>query len=174
MRAVAGRLGTSASALYRYVDDRSELLDLMADKVAAELRPYPAPSPEWLEPMVQLAAAQRTLHREHPWLITLGYRTSSIGPEGIAYFDTCLNVLTPTGAPVRTKFEAIAVMTGLAALFAQRTRSEDSGHVTVFPLDAVTSFPHLADALAQPSAPPLSDDLFDRAVRSVLLGLLEA
>ena len=173
MRAVAGRLGTSASALYRYVDDRSELLDLMADRVAAELRPYPAPSPEWLEPMVQLAAAQRTLHERHSWLMALGYRTSSIGPESLAYFDSCLNVVTPTGAPVRTKFEAIALMTGLAALFAQRAHSEDSGDVTVFPLIALESFPHIADAVAQPSAPPIRDDLFDRAVRSLLLGLLE-
>ena len=126
MRAVAGRLDTSASALYRYVDGRSDLLDLMADTVVAELRPYQAPGPKWLEPMLRLAAAQRALHERHPWLTTLGYRSSSMGPESLAFFDACLSVLTPIGAPVRAKFEAIDLMTGLAALFAQRAKSEES------------------------------------------------
>jgi AcrR family transcriptional regulator len=174
MRAVAGRLGTSASALYRYVDDRSGLLDLMADRVAAELRPYPSRRVEWLEPMVQLAAAQRSLHERHSWLVSLGYRASSIGPESLAYFDGCLNVLSPVEAPARTKFEAIALMTGLATLFAQRALRRDPGDVTMFPLIALESYPHLADAVAQPSAPPIGEDLFDRAVRSLLLGLLES
>lgn len=174
MRAVAARLGTSASALYRYVDDRSELLDLMADRVAAELRPYPAPGPDWLESMVQLAAAQRIVHERHPWLMAIGYRSSSIGPESLAYFDCCLSVLRPAEAPVGAKFEAIALMTGLAALFALRSHSEDSGAVTPFPVMALKDFPHLADAVAQPTSPPIRDDLFDRAVRSMLLGLLES
>jgi AcrR family transcriptional regulator len=174
MRAVAARLSTSASALYRYVDDRSELLDLMADRVAAELRPYPAPGADWLEPTLQLAAAQRTLHERHPWLMALGYRSSGFGPESLAYFDTCLSVPSSSVAPVRAKFEAIALMTGLAALFAQRSKSEESGALTPFPLVALQDFPHLADALAQPPSPPIRDDLFDRAVRSLLLGLLEA
>ena len=62
-------------------------------------------------------------------------------------------------------------MTGLAALFAQRAQSEESGALTSFPLVALEAFPHLADAVAQPT-PPIRDDLFDRAVRSMLLGLL--
>jgi AcrR family transcriptional regulator len=173
MRAVAGRLGTSASALYRYVDGRSDLLDLMADSVVSELRPYQAPGPDWLGAMLRLAAAQRALHERHPWLITLGYRSSGIGPESLAFFDACFRALTPTEAPVRAKFEAIALMTGLAALFAQRAQSEESGALTSFPLVALEAFPHLADAVAQPTAPPIRDDLFERAVRSLLRGLLE-
>jgi AcrR family transcriptional regulator len=173
MRAVAGRLGTSASALYRYLDDRSDLLDLMADLVVAELRPYPAPTSAWLDPMIVLAAAQFALHERHPWLITLGYRSSSIGPESLAYFDACLGVLAATHAPVRVKFEAIAVVTGLAALFAQQARSDTSGGATMFRLVSLESFPHLATAVAQPAEEPIAGDLFDRTVRGVLTGLLQ-
>ena len=173
MRAVAGCLGTSASALYRYVDDRSDLLDLMSDHVVAELRPYPAAAEVWLTTMVTLAGAQRSLYERHPWLVGLSYRSSSIGPESLAYFDACLSVLAPTRAPARAKFEAIAMMTGLAALFAQRSQSEERGGVSAFPPGVLKSFPHLADAVAQPMAPLVRDDLFDRAVQSVLLGLLE-
>ncbi len=120
-----------------------------------------------------LAAAQRALHERHPWLITLGYRSSSIGPESLAYFDACLGVLTPTHATARVKFEAIAVLTSLAALFAQQARSETSGAATIFPLVPLESYPHLAAAVAQPAEEPVAGDLFERTVRGVLTGLLQ-
>ena len=156
MRAVAARLGTSASALYRYIDTRADLLDLMADRVVAELRPYPPVEAHWLESMVALAAAQRSLHRRHPWLVALGYRSSSIGPESLAYFDACLGVLRPTQAPVRTKFETIALLTGLAALFSRQTReneSERSGDISRPPPRRVPA-PRRGDGPSIDSAPP--------------------
>jgi AcrR family transcriptional regulator len=172
MRAVAARLGTSASALYRYIDTRADLLDLMADRVVAELRPYPPVEAPWLKSMVALAAAQRSLHQRHPWLVALGYRSSSIGPESHAYFDACLGVLRPTQAPVRTKFETIALLTGLAALFSRQTREDEPDGGATFPALPHDAFPHLAEAMAHPSTAPLQDDLFERAVRSILTGLL--
>ena len=39
MRAVATALGTGAGSLYRYLSSRDDLLDLMVDRVAGELRP---------------------------------------------------------------------------------------------------------------------------------------
>src|SRR5215468_4033019 len=46
MRRVAAELGTGAASLYRYVETRDELLDLMTDEVAAEYS-LPAPSGDW-------------------------------------------------------------------------------------------------------------------------------
>ena len=53
----------------------------------------------------------------------------------------CLfSALIPTETPVRAKFEAIALMTGLAALFAQRAQSEESGALTPLPASALEAF----------------------------------
>ena len=76
MRRVAAELGTGAASLYRYVETRDELLDLMTDATAAEydLTPSP-PSPPgrpsadgWLAGLVALGEQGRAILRRHRWL----------------------------------------------------------------------------------------------------------
>src|ERR1700744_4848482 len=58
MRRVAAELGTGAASLYRYVETRDELLDLMTDAAAAEYDLTPPPGPadagDWLASLVAL------------------------------------------------------------------------------------------------------------------------
>jgi AcrR family transcriptional regulator len=169
MRSVAARLGTGAASLYRYLSSRDDLLDLMADRVATELRPYPEPDGDWLDAMLQVARAQRALYERHLWLLELSQRASAIGPEGLAFFDACLRIMTPVPAPLTAKFEAIGMMTGVATLFARKLTAGET--FTFAGLD-VTPYPHLAAAFAQPPATPPATDLFDRALHSLLTGLL--
>ena len=139
--------------------------------VVAELRPYPAPGGSWLDDLVGLAEHQRDLHVRHPWLVQLGYRSSGIGPESLAWFDACLGVLSTVDAPTTTKFEVIGLLTGLAGLFAQQTLRVRSEGATTFPAVDLTRFPHLARTFAHPGTPP-TDDLFPRTVRTLLIGML--
>lgn len=173
MRAVATALGTGAGSLYRYLSSRDDLLDLMVDRVAAELRPYPTEDGAWLDAMLRLARDQLAMHRRHRWLIDVSYRTSSIGPESLAWFDECLRVLTPVPAAVTAKFEAIAMMTGVVALFARGETT--AGETMSFDGLDLANHPHLTAAFTQPPAatPPPARDLFERTVRSLLTGLLE-
>ncbi len=169
MRAVATRLGTGAASLYRYLSSRDDLLDLMADTVAAELRPYPEPEGDWLNGMVRIARAQRSVHERHPWLSELSQRASAIGPEALAFFDACLRIMAPVAATPTAKLEAVAVMNGISILFA---RKRTAGEAFTFAGLDVTPYPHLVAALAQPPAAPPAADLFERAQRSLLRGLL--
>jgi AcrR family transcriptional regulator len=168
MRAVATALGTSAGSLYRYVSSRDDLLDLMTDHVVGELRPYPD-GDDWLDELLVLGRRQLALYRRHPWLLDVIHRPSGIGPQALAWFDNCLRVLQPVDCGTAAKFEAIAMMTGVAALFG---RSEASGQAVSFAGMDVTAYPHLAAAVAQPPAPAPPQDLFERALRSLLTGLL--
>ncbi len=174
MRAVATALGTGAGSLYRYLSSRDDLLDLMVDRVAAELRPYPKTDRDgdWLDEMLLLARDQLAMHRRHRWLVDVSYRTSSIGPESLAWFDNCLRVMAPVRAAVTAKFEAIAMLTGVVSLFA---RGEAAGETVSFAGLDLANYPHLTAAFTQPSpqAPPPAKDLFERTVRSLLSGLLE-
>lgn len=170
MRAVAIALGTSAGALYRYLSSRDDLLDLMTDRVLGELRPYPRADGDWLDTMLLLARGQLSLYRRHPWLLDVIHRTS-VGPQTLAWFDTCLRVLEPVRCAVTAKFEAIAMMTGVVSLFA---RSEATSRSFTFAGIDLASYPHLATAFSQPSGPAAQNDLFDRALRILLTGLLIA
>ncbi|WP_222864443.1 TetR/AcrR family transcriptional regulator [Micromonospora sp. WP24] len=172
MRAVAARLETGAASLYRYLSSRDDLLDLMADRVAAELRPYPEPDGDWLDTLVRLARAQRAVHERHPWLFELSQRASAIGPEALAFFDACLRVMAPVEAPSAAKFEAIGMMNGVAILFARKRAAGESLTFVGFDL---TPYPHLLAALSRPATTPAAAmDLFERALRSLLRGLLTA
>ncbi|MFC4017135.1 TetR/AcrR family transcriptional regulator [Micromonospora sp. GCM10011542] len=169
MRAVATALGTGAGSLYRYLSSRDDLLDLMADRVAGELRPYPEADGDRLDTMVLLARRQLDLHRRHPWLADATGRVSGIGPESLAWFDNCLRVMAPVRCAVTAKFEAIAMMTGVVSLFA---RSETASRSFTFAGVDVAAYPHLAAAFTQPPAPAPPTDLFERTLRSLLTGLL--
>jgi hypothetical protein len=70
---------------------------------------------------------------------------------------------------VTAKFEAIAMMTGVAALFARSEATAPA--VSLAGVDS-TAYPHLAAAFAQPPAPAPSQDLSKRTLRSLLTGLL--
>ncbi|MFI5493640.1 TetR family transcriptional regulator [Actinoplanes sp. NPDC051859] len=169
MRAVAAALGTAAGTLYRYLSSRDDLLDLMTDHAIAELSPYPEASGGWADTMLLLGRHQLDLHRRHPWLRDVIHRPTGVGPSALGWFDNCLRVLAPVDCPVQAKFEAIAMMTGVATLFA---RSEASAPAVSFAGIDLARYPHLTAAFSQPATPAPDQDLFERTLRGLLSGLL--
>jgi hypothetical protein len=91
-----------------------------------------------------------------------------MGPQGLAWFDHCLQILEPVPCGATAKFEAIAMMTGVVSLFA---RNETTSEANPFAGVDLSAYPHFAAALSQPPAPSRGD-LFERTIRSVLTGLL--
>lgn len=169
MRAVAAALGTGAGSLYRYLSSRDDLLDLMNDAVVSELRPYRQADDGWLEAMLLVARGQLALHRRHPWLLDLAPRPTGIGPESLAWFDACLEILEPVPSPVTAKFEAIALMTGVVTLVA---RSELAPRLSPFDGLDLAAYPHLASALGRAPGRLPERDLLERTLRVLLTGLL--
>jgi AcrR family transcriptional regulator len=169
MRAVATALGTSAGSLYRYLTSRDDLLDLMTDRAAGDLHPYPQTPGDWLDAMLLLGRRQLALYQRHPWLLDITPRTSGVGPQTLAWFDNCLRVLQPVRCEVTAKFEAIAMMTGVATLFA---RAEANPPSFTFAGIDLTAYPHLTAAFTHPPTAPPHQDLFERTLRSLLAGLL--
>jgi AcrR family transcriptional regulator len=117
MRRVAAELGTGAASLYRYVESRDELLDLMTDAVSGECSP-PGPSGDWLADLVAMGEQSRALLRRHPWLAGLAVTRPVLGPNGIVLLEHFLTVLAAHPADTATKLEAFAMLNGITALFA--------------------------------------------------------
>ncbi|WP_432991286.1 TetR/AcrR family transcriptional regulator [Dactylosporangium sp. CA-233914] len=170
MRAVAAKLGTGAGSLYRYLSSRDDLLDLMADAAIGALAPFPA-APDPIDALVLLAREQLGLFKRHPWLLEAAQRNRGLGPNALAYFEHCLGVLAPVRCPTQAKFEAVAMITGVVSLFA---RPQPEG--LSFAAD-LAGYRHLVAAMAEassgaPAPPQDAPDLFERALRSLLNGLL--
>jgi AcrR family transcriptional regulator len=67
MRRLAERLGVATMALYRYVDSKDELVELMTDSVTAST-PLTADPADWRAVFREAARRRRDTALAHPWL----------------------------------------------------------------------------------------------------------
>src|SRR5579859_122812 len=86
MRRVAAELGTGAASLYRYVQTREDLLDLMTDATGAEYQLAP-PSGDWLADLIAFGEQARAVFRRHRWLAGLAMTRPVIGPNGTGLIE---------------------------------------------------------------------------------------
>lgn len=96
MRAVAQRLGAGAMSLYRHVSGREELLDLVLQAMAAEIRLTPLTG-DWREDLSAIARDVRASLVRRPHLT--GLMTSRAGGGGaeLPMLDRTLGVLRAAG-----------------------------------------------------------------------------
>ncbi|MFD3517801.1 TetR/AcrR family transcriptional regulator [Streptomyces sp. NPDC058657] len=95
MRRLAGELGTGTMSLYRYVPGKTELLDLMLDRVQGETAEShnPAEQPGWREALAALAHGTLDLHRRHPWLLKVNQSRALLGPRTLRSLELSLKGL---------------------------------------------------------------------------------
>ena len=118
MRAVAAALGTGAASLYRYIESREDLLDLMTDAAGAEYR-FAEPTGDWLADLIGIGQQARLIMRRHPWLATLVISRPVLGPNGLDLLERVLGLLASCPASLAAKVDAFAMLTAVTALFAQ-------------------------------------------------------
>lgn len=178
MRRVAADLGTGAASLYRYVDTRDDLLDLMTDAVAAEYE-LAAPSGDWLGDLVALGEQIRAILRRHPWLVALGLTRPALGPNAIALLQHAMELLAPCPAGPAAKAEAFAMLNGITTTFVAHEQAGGSAatrrmvsylqHVL-----ATGQYPRLAELMGPPAGPPPDPaDRYPEIMRRILAGLLD-
>lgn len=122
MRRVADRLGVGAMSLYRHVRDKAELLDLMFDRVLAEVRYGDVDGPgdaggvgvagdaggaagvgdagdgnAWRSRLERVAHENRALFERHPWLLARFESRPPLGPGTIAKYDAELRAVDGIG-----------------------------------------------------------------------------
>jgi AcrR family transcriptional regulator len=195
MRSVAAAIGTGPASLYRYVNTRDEILELMTDETAGEYQFGPLPpdkaQEEALSGLLQLAREARQIFLRHPWLIDLPAVGGLPGPNAVAFTERVLAVLDATELTSAARLELVGIFTGLVRLLTrteadlQRTGQQLAdwqgalaGYLTGVVADG--RYPRLAAALTgqaigtatpdDPSAAP--DDPFDRTLARLLAGLL--
>jgi AcrR family transcriptional regulator len=185
MRSVAAAIGTGPASLYRYVANRAELLELMADQARGELAYDGAGSGEPAARLLAIAREGRALYLRHPWLLEVPAAPIP-GPSAIAFIEQCLAALSDVDLSGPAKLETIGLFSGAVRLSAQteieqRRAGQDTaqwqGELTAYLSRIVTAGqnPYLAAALADAaSTDPAQqqDNLFERAMTRIVAGLL--
>lgn len=100
MRRLAERLGVGAMSLYAYVPGKAELIDLMVDRVNADL--YREPPPEldtgdWRRAVTAVARRNWDQLARHPWLLAVDTSRPPLGPGTTAKYDLELRPLVGIG-----------------------------------------------------------------------------
>ncbi len=178
MRRVAAELGTGAASLYRYVETREDLLDLMTDAIGEEYELAP-PTSNWLADLIAFGEQARAAFRRHRWLAGLAMTRPVIGPNGIGLMEHFLTLLQGHPASIGAKMEAFGMLTGITAAFALQEQADPGlqarnlgylGH-------ALTSggHPRLTALLSPQAQLPPPEELANRypdLIARVLTGLL--
>ena len=123
MRRVAAELGTGAASLYRYVETREDLLDLMTDATGAEYELAP-PTGDWLGDLMALGEQARVIFRRHCWLAGLTMTRPVIGPNGTDLIEHFLALLQGHPAGIEAKMEAFGMLNGITAAFALQEQAD--------------------------------------------------
>ncbi|MFE3443418.1 TetR/AcrR family transcriptional regulator [Nocardia sp. NPDC059180] len=181
MRTLSAELGVTVRALYNYVDDRAEVIDLAVEAMLAEWEVPDLESGNWEESVAAYAAGMRALYRRHPraLLVSLDETASpaAIHPNRLMNPDRFLGLLRAIGltpvAAIATHRQLSLLLFSFALLVDYPADREgrtliDSSPVPATWLDAHADLPlpHLTEA-AQ-AAPTSVDAQFDELVATVV------
>ena len=122
MHRVAKELGTGAGSLYWHVRNKGELLQLLSERLLAEME-LPDPDPtHWQDQLKDLGHQMRALSRRHRdgARITLGRLPS--GPTLARFAEWLFELLTPVGIPDRV----IAYLGDMVGLYVGAYAFEES------------------------------------------------
>lgn len=153
IREVAKQLGAGAASLYRYIDSKADLYDLMVDAASAEFSLPPTPSGDRRADLTAIANCARAIYQRHPWAITLS-SDASWGPHVQDYMEFFLAVLKPAGLDTRQQLELIAHFNASVATFAshERQQRDQPGNQGAL----VARMTHLKQIAENPELPHLS------------------
>jgi AcrR family transcriptional regulator len=182
MRRLAQELGCQASALYAHVSGKPELLQLLIDRVAGEVR-IPEPDPErWQE---QVKDAMRAIHGTlvaHRDLAGASLANIPTGPNALVAIDGLLALLRAGGLSRRVAALAADLLplyvTATAyegSLFARRIEQEPDyfqrldDYFRSLPPERFPVLHELLDELTDPGDSP--EDRFEFGLEVLLRGL---
>lgn len=104
MARVAKELGFTTMSLYRYVESKDDLIELMVDRAVG---PPPEWKPElgWREAIEKCVVAEYDTVSRRGWWLDLPIGAPPTGPNNLAWLDHMLRALEPTGLTESTKVE---------------------------------------------------------------------
>jgi AcrR family transcriptional regulator len=119
MNRVAKELQTGAMSLYRYVESKQELLQLMIDAAIGEVPATPTDG-DWRARLERWAWGTVRGMRAHPWAANAPVAGPPLAPHAVAWFEEALAALTGTGLTEAEMPSVVLMLSGYV-----------SNHVTV-------------------------------------------
>lgn len=125
MRRVAAEIGAGTMSLYRYIDGKDDLIDLMVDAVADEFVPDDlAITGDWRANLRAMAEQMRAAMLRHPWLAPLTPGRQNSGPNRIRATERTLRMLDGLGLGMDRMLAIIGTVVAYVSGFVQSEIAE--------------------------------------------------
>ena len=185
MRKVAARLEAGTMSLYRYVESRDDLVELMVDHVYGEAV-IAERTGDWRADFGQAARRSRRAALAHPWLAGYAAARTTLGPNLLRVVDSTLGLLDGYGLHIDQMLDVWMtvqafvqgyVLSELGEREAQRRTglSEEEWRRRVGPwvrkVIASGRYPRVARVVLEAEDFPDADAVFERRLGYVLDGL---
>ncbi|MGW0247646.1 TetR/AcrR family transcriptional regulator [Nocardia goodfellowii] len=174
MGRIAKELGFTAMSLYRYVDSKKTLFDMLLDR-AIGLPPETVSGESWRESLRRWALAEYEALERHPWWLDIPANDPPMGPNNMAWLEAGLATLDETRVPNAIRMQLVMNMTFyvMGRVRVARSLNADEGEDEDY--DAMLArlidpqrFPHVAAAFARW---PYNDDEIDWQILDFDFGL---
>lgn len=123
MQRVAGELGFTKMALYRYVPGKAELIALMVDTAAGEPPLLHGGSSDWRAQLGRWARGLLAVLQRHPWLLEATVGPRIMGPNELGWLERAVAALDGTGLDGGERMDAVVVIVGHVRTIAQQSRT---------------------------------------------------
>jgi AcrR family transcriptional regulator len=123
MQRVAGELGFTKMALYRYVPGKAELIALMVDTAAGAPPLLDGGSGDWREQLGEWARRLLAVLQRHPWLLDATVGPRIMGPNELGWLEHAVAALDGTGLDGGERMDAVVVIVGHVRTIAQQSRT---------------------------------------------------
>lgn len=113
MQRIAGEIGLTTMALYRYVSSKSDLFDLMIDSASDTAPVFGKPSQPWSDRLKEWARRCFLIYRDHPWFLeATSMRRSIMGPNELSWMEAALAMLAESGLAPEERHPAFLALIG--------------------------------------------------------------
>lgn len=125
MRKVAASLGTGAMSLYRYVDSKDDLYDLMVEGLLGQMLAGRQDGPQhdfigdWRADLRMVAHGNRAVQLAHPWFPKLTAIRPAMGPNMLAVVEAGMSILDGLGLDIDDMMEICGLVINWVTGFVQ-------------------------------------------------------
>lgn len=180
-RRLAGELGVTPMALYRYVDDKEALLDGIGDLVLSQLELPEPPAGDWREQLRAAARSYRVVLRAHPGSLPIFLSRPLMTPARMRAANAVLGIFRRAGfspeqaVPLYQHFSRVMLAhvmleTEAGPGFEKRREQARLARITFETLPA-EEFPYLVEAAPHLAAPHDPELAFETGLDLFIAGL---
>ena len=157
MARVAKELGFTPMSLYRHVQNKDELLQLMWNASARSLGDWSPEGSTWRERLTSWALRQREVVEENIWITQLPMATPPLAPSSLAWVELGLAALDEVDAPDYVKIRVLGLISQHGLIDARMAYDERKAREAAEETGVETDYAHAGPRAGRPGDVPAPD-----------------